>query len=173
MKNEVAKNWALFLLSPRGINLLIALFCAGLIAFALILQQTLDLHPCPLCITQRVCVIAVGLLAFVAFIHNPAGKAGLRIYAALQSVAALIGVAVAGRHVWIQNLPEGQIPACGPGLKFMFENFPFMDALALLLKGDGNCAVVDWTFLSLSIPAWVLVSCAGLLALNIWQLVRR
>ncbi len=158
--------------SPRLLNTVIALACTGLIAVALFLQQNLGLHPCPLCITQRICVIGVGLVALVAAIHHP-GQIGLRVYAFLQGLAALLGILVAGRHVWIQSLPADQVPACGPGLQYMFENFPLMNALKLLLKGDGNCAVVDWTFLSLSIPAWVLICCIALLSLNLWQLFRR
>jgi len=158
--------------SPRLTNLLIACYCSGLIVTALLLQTMLDLHPCPLCITQRICVIAVGIIALLAAIHNPAGS-GIKIYAVLQSAAALLGIAVAGRHVWIQHLPADQVPACGPGLQYMFENFPFMSALKLLLRGDGNCALVDWTFLSLSIPEWVLINCVLLLMVNLWQIFRR
>lgn len=159
-------------LTPRVVNIIIAAGCAGLMAFALYLQEKLGLHPCPLCITQRVCVIVVGAIALIAAIHNP-GKTGVRIYAGLQGLAALTGIVVAGRHVWIQSLPADQVPACGPGLQYMFENFPFMDALELLFKGDGNCAIVDWSFLGLSIPAWVLVACVGLLFINGWQLLRK
>lgn len=159
-------------LTPRLVNIAIAAGCAGLIVFALYLQEQLALNPCPLCITQRVCVITVGVLALIAAIHNP-GKTGVRIYAGLQSLAALTGIVVAGRHVWIQSLPEDQVPACGPGLQYMFENFPLTQALELLFRGDGNCAVVDWSFLGLSIPAWVLVACIGLLLVNLWQLLRR
>jgi len=158
--------------SPRLANVLIAVACAGLIATALVLQTLLALNPCPLCITQRVCVMVVGVIALIAALHNPA-QTGLKIYALLQALAALVGIAVAGRHVWIQSLPADQVPACGPGLQYMFANFPFMEALSLLFKGDGNCAVVDWTFLGLSIPAWVLVSCVLLLAINVWQFFRR
>lgn len=158
--------------SPRLSNLLITIACAGLIATALFLQTRLALNPCPLCITQRVCVIAVGVIALIAAIHNPA-RPGIKIYALLQGFVAIAGIAVAGRHVWIQNLPEDQVPACGPGLQYMFNNFPFMEALSLLFRGDGNCAVVDWTFLGLSIPAWVLICCVFLLAINIWQFIRR
>ena len=157
--------------SPRLLNILIVLACSGLIGAALFLQQNLGLHPCPLCITQRICVIAVGVVAFMAAVHNP-GSTGLRVYAVLQGVAALTGMAVAGRHVWIQSLPADQVPACGPGLQYIFENFPLMNALKLLLRGDGNCAVIDWTFLGLSIPAWVFISCVGLLILNGWQFFR-
>lgn len=159
-------------LSPRGLFGLSALASLGLILFALYLQHVLGEHPCPLCITQRVFVIVVGVLGFFAFLHNP-GASGRRVWAGLQLLAALGGGGVAARHVWIQNLPEDQVPACGPGLEYMFANFPFRQALDLLFMGDGNCAEVGWTFLTLSIPAWTLVGFVGFTVLAGCQLFRR
>jgi disulfide bond formation protein DsbB len=158
--------------SHRLANMAIALFCAGLIAFALGLQLVLDLHPCPLCVSLRIAVMVVGVIALAAALHNP-NRTGVRAYAVLQMLAALAGAAVAARHIWIQHLPEGQVPVCGPGLQYMFANFPLMDAFRLLLRGDGNCAIVDWTLLGLSIPEWVLACCTGLLAVNAWQIIRQ
>ena len=42
------------------------------------------------------------------------------------------------RQIWLQNLPEEEVPACGPGLTYIMENFPFIEMLNFLLKGDGN-----------------------------------
>jgi len=159
------------MISPRMTNGGIVLACLGLMMAALFLQEVDGLHPCPLCISQRICVIAVGVLALLAFIQNPA-RTGLRIYASLQGLAALMGAGVAARHLWIQSLPAEQVPACGPGLQYMFANFPFLEALNLLLAGDGSCAEVE-LFLGLPIPAWVLIACLCLLAVNIWQICRR
>lgn len=158
--------------SIRSTNLLIAVVCAALMAYAIYSQEVLGLHPCPLCITQRIFVILVGVIAVIAFAHNPRGTMR-RVYAGLGILAALVGAIVAGRHVYIQNLPPDQVPSCGPGLEYMFNTFPFMEAVAVLFRGDGNCAVVDWSFLGLSMPAWVLIGFAGLLAVNAWQLIRR
>jgi disulfide bond formation protein DsbB len=36
--------------------------------------------------------------------------------------------------------------------------------LKAMVMGTGNCAEVTWTFLSLSIPAWVLLAFAAFLA---------
>ncbi len=157
---------------PRALFFLMAASAAGLMLFALYLQEKLGLHPCPLCITQRIFVIAVGVLALVAALHNPA-QVGRRVWSALTMLAAAGGAVVAGRHVWIQNLPEDQVPACGPSLDYMFENFPFRQALELLFMGDGNCAEIGWTFLSLSIPGWTLVAFSGFLVLSLWQLCRK
>src|SRR5690606_36649389 len=134
-------------------------------------QEIDELHPCPLCITQRIFIIAVGVLALLACVHNP-GKTGVRLYAVLQGLAAVGGAVVAGRHLWIQSLPADQVPACGPGLQYIFDNFPFVEALSLLFAGDGSCAEVQ-LFWGLPIPAWVLLACLGLLVVNILQLWRK
>ncbi|MCB1616500.1 MAG: disulfide bond formation protein B [Pseudomonadales bacterium] len=157
--------------SPRLVFLGMAIFSTGLIATALYMQEVLGLHPCPLCITQRIFVIVVGVLAFLACLHNP-GKTGIRVYAFLCALAALLGAGVAARHVWIQNLPEDQVPACGPGLQYMFEHFPFMKALELLFMGDGNCADVVWQFMGLSIPAWTLLAFVCFVIAGVWLFLR-
>ncbi len=140
----------------------------GLIYF----QHLLGLNPCALCITQRVFICAVGLVALLAFIVNP-NKTGRRIFAAVGVLLAVGGSYFSGRQVWLQNLPEDQGPACGPTFEYLLQNFPLMDALRVMLRGDGNCAEVVWQFLGLSIPAWTLVAFAGLAAFNIWQFVRK
>lgn len=146
--------------SVRGLFVLMAIAAAALMAFALYLQEVQGQHPCPLCITQRIFVIAAGALSLAAALHNPA-QTGRRIWSALVLLAAVIGGGVAIRHVWIQHLPEDQVPACGPSIGYMFENFPLAKALQLLFKGDGNCAEIGWTFLTLSIPEWTLIAFTG------------
>ena len=160
------------ILSIRLSNLIIAVGCALLIAIALYMQHQLGLEPCPLCMTQRVAIIAVGLVAGVAFLHNPAGTMR-RVYAALGAILAVLGGSVSTRQLWLQSLPEDQVPACGPSLEYMLETFPLADTLRVMLQGDGNCAEVVWTFLGLSIPAWTLVAFAGLVGFNLWQMLRR
>ncbi|MGH1470433.1 MAG: disulfide bond formation protein B [Cellvibrionaceae bacterium] len=158
--------------NTRITNLLIAITCIGLMAYALFSEMVLGLHPCPLCMTQRLFVILVGMIAFIAFIHNPAAI-GRRVYAVLGIIAAALGAGVAGRHVWLQNLPEDQVPACGPSLDYILDTFPLTEAFVVLMRGDGNCADVVWQFLGLSMPTWVAISFAGLLLINLWQLLRR
>ena len=159
-------------LTIRTTFLLIFLGCTGLNLTALYFQYGMDMHPCPLCITQRVFVFAVSLCALAAAVHNPA-KLGRCIYSGLAILAAGVGGSVSLRHVWLQNLPEDQVPACGPGLSYMFENFPLQDAVNLLLQGDGNCADVSWEMLGLSMPAWVAVAFAAMIIVNLWQMWRR
>ena len=158
--------------NKRVLNLIGFAACAGLMLYALFAQYALDLEPCPLCIFQRVAVIALGVVFLLAGLHNP-GRVGGVIYAVLVSIAAGAGAFVAGRHVWLQNLPPDQVPACGPGLDFMLDAFPLAEVLSMVLSGSGECADVDWAFLGLSMPAWVLICVLALGAYGLYANLRR
>lgn len=158
-------------LSIRTINLIIFLGCVFLMLVGAFLEHVMKLPPCPLCITQRAFIVLTGLLAFAAFAQNPKRK-GQRLYAILGIAAALGGAYISAHHTWLQSLPADQLPACGPGLAYMFEVFPMMEAIELLFKGDGTCGTVHLIF-GLSIPVWTLVAFSGLVLLNIYQLVRK
>ena len=156
----------------RLTNLIVFLGCCGLILTALYMEYVMGLPPCALCITQRIFVIAVGLLALVAYLLNPA-DIGRRVLAGLGVVTAGLGAGFAGRHVWLQGLPPDQQPACGPDLEYILETFPLREALEVLLAGDGNCAEVSWIFLGITLPGWTLVAFVGLIGISLWQLLRR
>jgi disulfide bond formation protein DsbB len=148
------------LLSPRTGNLVGFFACTGMMAFALYSQHFLGLEPCPLCIFQRVAVIALGALFLIAGIHG-AGKVGGRVYAALMALVALAGSGVSARHVWLQTLPPDKVPSCGPGLDFMLETFPLTEVLNKVLSGSGECAEIAWSLFGLSMPAWTLIALLG------------
>ena len=132
----------------------------------------MGLEPCPLCIFQRVGVIAVGILALIALIHNPA-TFGQTIYSALGISACVVTIGIAGRQLWLQSLPADQVPACGPSLNYLMDVFPLMDVLQMVLAGDGSCAEVSWQLLGISIPGWVVIGCIPLLIGNLLVLRRQ
>ncbi|MEO0364262.1 MAG: disulfide bond formation protein B [Pseudomonadota bacterium] len=150
--------------------------CAAMMAFALYSEHVLGLYPCPLCIFQRLAVIVMGLVALVAAVHNPAGV-GRMVYTVLGVVVGGLGIAVAGRHVWLQNLPPDQVPACGgASLDYLLETLPLFDALNQVLNASGECAEVSWRFLGLTMPTWVLVALSVLsvwIVLSNWRLPAR
>lgn len=150
---------------------LVALAIVSMLFARLYLQELLDLEACPLCMTQRVFVVLWGLFALAGALHNPPAW-GRRVYAALCTLAAWAGGAIAARHIWLQNLPEDQVPACGPSLDYMLENLPFSETLDIVLMGDGNCAEVVWTFMGLSIPEQTFVLFCGTAAICLWQATR-
>jgi disulfide bond formation protein DsbB len=55
----------------------------------------------------------------------------------------------------------------------MLQTLPFGDVLQRLFKGDGNCAVVDWTLLGLSMAEWSLLWLVLLAAAGVFQALRR
>lgn len=134
-----------------------AAICAAFLGFAYYAQFHLHLDPCPLCIFQRLAFIGLFLVCLVAAIHAPRGTLGRRLYGVLALIAAGIGISISGRHVYLQHLPPDEVPACGPGLDYMLEAFPFSKTLKMVFTGSGECAKVDWTFLGLSMPEWTSI----------------
>jgi disulfide bond formation protein DsbB len=138
-------------------NLVAAAACAALLGYALFSQYQLDLEPCPLCIFQRVAVAALGV-AFLLAALVPVRARILSVAASLLlGLVALGGAGVAARHLYIQSLPPGKVPVCGATLDYMLEVFSPSEVLRKVLTGSGECARIDWTFLGLAMPAWVLI----------------
>lgn len=128
----------------------------AMIGYALYTQRFQLLEPCPLCIFQRIGIFAVGVAFLLAAVLPPRRWAGiLGSVLVLLPVLATAGVSI--RHMYIQSLPAGEVPACGATLDYMWEVFPVMEVLGKVLSGSGECAKIDWTFLGLTMPRWVLV----------------
>ena len=130
------------------------------VGLALWIQTRYQLNPCPLCISQRMVLMGLGLLFLTAAIHNPA-QLGRKIYAALHVMVAMGGAGVAIRHWWLQAHRDSMVADCGVGFDYMFENFPLRKALTLVFRGTGDCAAIDWTYLGLSIPQMALIAFVG------------
>jgi len=146
----------------RLINAGVFLACVVAIGIVLYMEHVMLLSPCGLCITQRVFVILCGFTCLAGAIHNPSGI-GQKYYAFAAASMCVFGSYFAGRQIWLQHLPEDQVPACGPGLTYIYENFPFMETLSFLLKGDGNCAEVHFRLFGLfTIPEMAMVAFVAL-----------
>ena len=159
-------------LSQRMLFIYGVALCVALMFTALVLQYSLYLEPCPLCIFQRAFVIGLGVVMLVGAVHDPR-QVGRKVYGAVILLFSVAGVVVAGRHVWLQHLPADQVPECGPGLQYMLDAFPLNETLAMVFRGSGECAEVQWTFIGLSIPEWTLIIFLGLCAFGLYLLFTR
>ena len=136
----------------------------GLVALALVIQTQYKLEPCPLCISQRIVFMGLGILFLAAASHNPQKPRWVKLYALLQILTALGGAGVAIRHWYLQVHKDEMLVDCGVGFDYMFDNFPLKKALTLIFRGTGDCASIDWTFLGLSIPQLALIAFLGIAA---------
>ncbi len=156
-------------LRPRAAFFLAALACIAILGFAFYLQYVKEMEPCPLCWFQR---LAVGGLAIVfaigAWRCKPRIQGPTAAWVAVCiTVVALAGAGVSARHIWIQNLPADQVPACGQGIGYMLESMPFLDVFSKALKGSGECAKRD-TWIGLTLPTWTILFFAGCIVWAWW-----
>jgi len=153
--------------TPRLVFLALFLACAGLLSFGIYLQEQKGLDPCPMCILQRYVFVAIGLVALAAAIHGPRAGLALKAYGVLLVLLALVGGGTATRQSYIQHYPP-KTASCGADLEGILERFPLSQALPKIFAGSGDCSVVSWRFLGLSIAEWALVWFVIILATTIW-----
>ncbi|MEC8694580.1 MAG: disulfide bond formation protein B [Pseudomonadota bacterium] len=134
--------------------LLTALACAGLLATALYMEYVSGLVPCALCLAQRATFALIGIACLLYMLPFYTSRL---IFSLASFISSTLGVWLASRQLWLQSLPEDEVPACGPDIYFMIERFPLTESLQTMLMGSGSCAEVQWTFLTLSIPGWTLL----------------
>ena len=148
------------LLSGKSGYILGGIGCFATVILALVIQTKYNLEPCPLCITQRMFFMDLGILFLIGAFIKPASILQ-KIFAVLQVLTALGGAGWAIRH-WYLQAHKGEIMAdCGVGFDYMFENFPLKKMFTLIFKGTGDCAAIDWTFLGLTLPQLALITFIG------------
>ncbi|MDX1914940.1 MAG: disulfide bond formation protein B [Methylophilus sp.] len=157
------------LLSGKTGYLLAGVVCFAIVALALVIQTQNNLEPCPLCITQRIIFMSLGVLFLIAAFIPPTHMLK-KVFTLLQVLTAMGGIGVAIRHWYLQAHHGEMIADCGVGFNYMFENFPLQKAFKLLFRGTGDCATIDWTFLGLTLPQLALISYAGFAVYAIWLL---
>ena len=155
------------LFSGKSGYILGAVACFATVALALLIQTKYNLEPCPLCITQRMFFMGLGVLFLIGAFVKPASLLQ-KIFTFLQVATALGGAGWAIRH-WYLQAHKGEIIAdCGVGFDYMFENFPLKKMFTLIFKGTGDCAAIDWTFAGLTLPQLALITFIAFAIYAVW-----
>ncbi|MBS0286425.1 MAG: disulfide bond formation protein B [Proteobacteria bacterium] len=141
----------------RPLYFLLLAFSLFLLGGSFVLQFLFHLEPCPLCIIDRVLVFILTIFFVIALWHNPKHR-GQQVYSFIGFFIASLGILSSARHLWIIHLPPELAPDCGPGIDYLFGTLPPHEALLLVLRGSGECAVNKSAFLGFPIPGWTLIS---------------
>lgn len=144
-------------LTIRPLYFILLGFSLFLLGASFVLQFQFNLEPCPLCIIDRVLVFILTIFFMIALWHNPLRR-GQQIYSFVGFSIALLGILSSARHLWIIHLPPELAPDCGPGIHYLFGTLPPHEALLMVLRGSGECAVNKGSFLGFPIPLWTLLS---------------
>ena len=156
----------------RPIYFLLFFVCHELLITAFYFEIYLGLEPCPLCMVSRAVVFLLGVSFLLAGLHNPQGTVQ-KIYHGVFSLISALGVFVSARHVYLQSLPKDEVPSCGPSLDYMMDTLSLGEVFKKLMHGSGSCAESNWSFLTLSMPAWMLIIFSGFLIISFLPILKR
>ncbi len=137
---------------PRILLIVLWILTFVMISGSYYFQWIEHLEPCLLCIMQRFCVLALfGILSASLILTTLRWQIFL---AFLESLVALCGLYFAMRQIWLQALPQDQLPACLPGFDTLIHYFPWQMVIKALFLGTAQCGEVTWRGFGLSMPAW-------------------
>jgi len=160
------------ILSFRQLLLLGAIVALSLLGFAYLLEHFEKLNPCPLCLLQRY-VLWVMVLVMVLGGSLPLKRIAQLGFGFGVILLAMLGALLAGRQVWLQQLPMDQIPPCTAGLSRLLSYHSVPETLKMVLTSSGECGVVDYRLLGLSLAVWSLFAFIGFIVLGIITLNKR
>ncbi len=143
---------------PRLLWLLLALAAAGLVASSLVLTAWLDLHPCPLCIFQRLLFMVIAVLGLAACLLRGGWQ---RLAGGFILLLSGFGIGVAGYQSWLQAQPPGSA-ACAGGEPGAIERLVewLGQRLPELFLATGFCEEKELVILGLSLANWALIAFA-------------
>jgi disulfide bond formation protein DsbB len=123
---------------------------------ALYFQYGMGLEPCIMCIYQRVAILGIMLAGFIGGMAPNVTIVRLVAYAGW-AVSAIWGLLLAIEHVSIQTQTDPFAFATCQSVP----NFPSWLQLHQWFPGifeaRGDCGSIDWQFLGLSMPQWMIV----------------
>ncbi|MCF2946624.1 disulfide bond formation protein DsbB [Paraglaciecola aquimarina] len=128
--------------------------CLSLELAALYFQYGMQLAPCIMCIYQRTAVIGIMFSAIPPLIYNIMVT---RFIAYITwGVSTIWGLIIAIEHVDIQTAVNPFFASC----EFV-PNFPswapLHEWLPAIFEASGDCGDIDWQFMDMSMPQWMIV----------------
>jgi disulfide bond formation protein DsbB len=159
------------LFTPRGLFAATGLAAVGLVAGGMVLQQTMNLAACPLCILQRMLYLLLALEAAVAWALAGAALQR-RAVAFVMAVTTLTGASIAAYQTWLQRFAKGVSCTADQPWWESFVNWAGSQ-WPLLFEASGMCSEAGWKFLGLSIAEWSLIAFTSMTIAMLLALVRK
>lgn len=133
---------------PRYRLVLLAVFLISLAgsAASMLSQYAFGLNPCVMCIQQRVALMLVCLLSLLALALPARRLWGRSAAAVLLSLPAVFGLYIAAKQIHLQSLPLEQQASCGAPWTFRLRGAPLFDLYEPVIRGTGQCGVVERVF---------------------------
>lgn len=143
-------------MSTRLMYLLGFLIVSFLVAMSVYLQVKEGIIPCPLCILQRISFGLLGLLFLIGLLLAAQRWCRLLINF-LSFLTAGIGIAFAGRQIWLQHFQTNNGGECGVSLQYMMKVLPLSEVMQKVFAGSAECSQRGWEFLSLNMAEWAFI----------------
>lgn len=141
-----------YLSKESGFKLLILALSAGALSIGFVLQYIgfggVKYKPCPLCILQRLLLLACLLISLLALML-PVWR---RAWSLIIGAVAITGAGLASWQLWLQGKPS---VSCGVDpIERLIEQYFLTDYTGWFFRVEAMCADKQPLFVGLEIPQW-------------------
>jgi disulfide bond formation protein DsbB len=144
---------------------------AALLSGVFFLQTYEGITPCPLCLLQRMVMMALAIIFIIGALLK-LNKWKSLFLNVLGLFINTCGILLASRQVWLQVSPLNGSGNCSVSLSYIFHVLSIKEALKQIWQGGMECSQTGWQFLHLSLAAWSLIGFVVLFLLVVLQLMR-
>lgn len=141
--------------SYRQVYFYLFIICIALLGFAAYLQYVENIQPCLLCMLQRILMFFLAIIFLAASLHQHS-QTSRKVYNILGVVFSCIGIVVAARQIWLQNLPPNTQDFCMPGYSYLIQTSSWSTLIKYAIIGTQDCTQAGWSFLGFSMACWAL-----------------
>lgn len=131
------------------------------------------MEPCPLCMFSRFAIGSLGFILLINAIFQPRHESILnKLLQVLGMLSAAMGIWISAKHLHIQNLPKDQVMDCGAPLEMLVDAMPMSEVFTTVMMGDGKCAEINFQWLGLTMPGWMLLIFSIAFIVMLYRLVQ-
>jgi len=160
------------LLESPGVSFGAALIvAAAMVGGGVLLQQTMRIAACPLCILQRMLAMLLLLSAALGWLVSN-HRAGRLIAALMMISCTLTGAFVAAYQTYLQRFAH-DVQCSGQAAWWELLVDWAGEKVPLLFYASGLCSDPAWKFIGLSIAEWSLILFSGLTLVCLRLILRR
>lgn len=153
-------------ITRKTVWLAIGINALGLVVGSMVLTVWLDLHPCYLCIFQRLLFMLIGVFALLA----ATGFVG-KLWGGIVLLLSAGGTAVSTYQTWLQFQPPDEASCTGVQPNLIEQLVYYLsDHIPSLFEVTGLCGDKELVILGLSLANWALIAFLSALIASAWAL---
>lgn len=156
-------------LSFKQVYFICFLAACFFLGFLVFLQDWYVTLPCPLSQIERIIMLVLVVIFLIIILYKHT-RFSRKVWSLIALAISLLGILMAGRHVWLQRYSMGAIGFNGFAEQSSTPSFVHYLRQAI---NSSLCVQIQWSAFGVSLAAWILILFVVFALVCGWQTTRK